>query len=180
MIIALALLLVAGDDPRPWLVELQLTGRHEAALAAVEETLRQDPEASQELGLDYLRGHLLEVLGRTRDAHEAFAQAMVSSPALAGYSRYRLAVNQYRMGHPEVAAGLLATLLGRNPPAPLFPDASPTWMPGIYLNSNSAACCSLRPTAPGDPATATRRPLCSTGYSNRRPKTSRPGVPPSD
>ena len=49
---------------------------------------------------------------------------MVQSPSLSGYSRYRLAVNQYRMGHPEVAAGLLATLLGRDPPPPLIPAAS--------------------------------------------------------
>ncbi|MEE8277309.1 MAG: lytic transglycosylase domain-containing protein [Thermoanaerobaculia bacterium] len=124
MIVALALLLLAGDDPRPSLIDLQLEGRNEAALGAVQEALRVDPETARALGFDHLRGHLLESLGRKREAHEAFAQAMGSSPALAGYSRYRLAVHQYRMGHPEVAAGLLATLLGRGAPPPLIPAAS--------------------------------------------------------
>ncbi len=66
MILALALLLLATDDPRPSLIELQLEGRTEAALAAAQNELRKDPEAARALGFEHLRGHLLESLGRNR------------------------------------------------------------------------------------------------------------------
>jgi soluble lytic murein transglycosylase len=125
MILALALLLAAGEpDPRVPLVELQLEHRHAAALTRVETLIAEDREQADELGLHYLRGHLLEALGRQSAAEEAFASTLASTPALSAYGRFRLASSQARTGHPEVAAGLLATLLGGNPPEALIGDAS--------------------------------------------------------
>jgi soluble lytic murein transglycosylase len=123
MIWALALTLLAGD-PRPAVVELQLEGELQTALVEVESTLEEQPSSARRLGFDYLHGHLLQALGRRLDAHDAFARAMGATPALSGYSRYRLALNQFRMEHPEVAAGLLATLLANEPPEPLIPVAT--------------------------------------------------------
>ncbi len=114
----------AAPDPRIELVELQLAGQYATALTEVEAELENPSRSAAAIGLDYLRGHLLEILGRPTQAHQAFADAMSSQPRLADYSRFRLAVNQHRMSHPEVAAGLLATLLGGNPPMPLVPRAT--------------------------------------------------------
>lgn len=125
MIAALAVLLLASTpDPRITLVELQLQGQYDRALVQVEATLSESPADAETLGLDYLRGHLLEILDRPRQAQGAFADALQANPLLADYARYRLAMNNYRRGHPEVTAGLLATLLGSRPPAPLAPPAA--------------------------------------------------------
>ncbi|TNF70975.1 MAG: tetratricopeptide repeat protein, partial [Acidobacteria bacterium] len=129
MIWLLALTLLTGD-PRPAVIELQLDEDLETALVEVESTLEEQPNSARRLGFDYLHGHLLEALGRGLDAHDAFARAMGATPALGGYSRYRLALNQLRMGHPEVAAGLLATLLASEPPEPLIPVAT-----GLFVRS---------------------------------------------
>ncbi len=119
-------------DPRIPLVE-QRVGRDapwgaggekhsQQALAAVEKVLAEDPAAARS-GLDYLRGHLLLQLGRRQEALEAFAATMGAAPELGAYSRYRLAVEQEALGHPEVAAGLTATLLGSDPPSALVVSA---------------------------------------------------------
>lgn len=118
----LAATAVTVADPRPELVELQLAGRHRDALARVERELEAQPESSRQLGLHYLRGHLLEVLEDPRGSGEAFAAAMAASPELGSYSRYRLALEQERMGHPEVAAGLAAGVVDARQPA-LLPEA---------------------------------------------------------
>lgn len=110
-------------DPRPELVELQLAGKPQQALVRVEEELRDRPDAARQMGLSYLRGHLLDLLGRIQEASEAFAAAIGEAPALKSYSRYRMALDLDRMGHPEVAAGLVATAAGGNPSSPLLPDA---------------------------------------------------------
>ncbi|MEM7048389.1 MAG: lytic transglycosylase domain-containing protein [Acidobacteriota bacterium] len=102
-------------DPRPALVELQIDGRYEEALEVTSITLREDPRNSHRLGLDYLRGHLLDRLCRTPLAAEAFAQAMSNSPHLEMYSRFRLARAQEQSGHPEVAAGLIASVVAAAP-----------------------------------------------------------------
>lgn len=120
----LAAVAVSAQDPRPVLVDLQLQGLREAALSRTDEAEVADPDAANQWGLDYLRGHLLEALHQEGEAPEAFVSAMLSTPQLAGYGRYRLALNQYRMGHPEVAAGLLANLLANQPPPPLIPPAA--------------------------------------------------------
>lgn len=118
-------LLIAATvvDPRPELVELQLTGKPRQALMRVEEEMAERPEPARRMGLGYLRGHLLEILGRIEEAGQAFADAMGETPALKLYGRYRLAVERNRMGHPEVAAGLVATVAGSDPSSPLIPGA---------------------------------------------------------
>jgi soluble lytic murein transglycosylase len=113
---------VSLADPRPDLVELQLAGRSKEALARTERELSARPEPSHRLGLDYLRGHLLDLLGNTNASGEAFAGAMADTPELGAYSRYRLALEQESTGHPEVAAGLIATVVEVRTPA-LLPEA---------------------------------------------------------
>ncbi len=113
----------AAADPRIRLVEQQVERRHEDALQAVEQALREDPGTARRLGLDYLRGHLLLLLERRQEAIEAFATSMGATPELEAYSRLRLARQQEALDHPEVAAGLVATLLGSNPPRGLVGPA---------------------------------------------------------
>jgi soluble lytic murein transglycosylase-like protein len=115
-------LAVTVTDPRPELVELQLAGKSSQALARVEQEIAANPETSRKLGLDYLRGYLLDSLRRFPDASEAFARTIVATPALKLYSYYRLALDMDRMGHPEVAAGLVANTVG-GPDSPLVPEA---------------------------------------------------------
>lgn len=116
---ALALAGGAGPDPRPPLVELQRTGRNRDALALVDREIATQSERARRIGLSYLRGHLLEGLGDERRAAEAFAAAMIETPALGAYGRYRLALGQMRAGHPEVAAGLLAAVVAEDARSPL-------------------------------------------------------------
>jgi soluble lytic murein transglycosylase len=119
MIATFTLLLAATitADPRPDLVEMQLAGRRREALARTEREIEARPEPSRGLGLDYLRGHLLDLLGNPTASGEAFAAAMASTPDLGVYSRYRLALDQERTGHPEVAAGLIASVVDSRTPA---------------------------------------------------------------
>lgn len=119
-----ALALAAGTggtipDPRPPLVELQRVGRNRDALALVDREIAARPQRAKEIGLSYLRGHLLEGLGDERRSAEAFATTMIETPALGPYGRYRLALGQMRAGHPEVAAGLLAAVVAENTRSPL-------------------------------------------------------------
>lgn len=104
-------------DPRPALVELQLAGDRREALARTEREIEARPDPSHGLGLDYLRGHLLDLLGDPAASGEAFAAAMAYTPDLGAYSRYRLALDQERTGHPEVAAGLIAGVVDSRTPA---------------------------------------------------------------
>jgi len=110
-------------DPRISLIDFQLRRDYEAALVFVERRLSEDPEGSRALGLDYLRAHLLLSLDRRTEALEAFARTMSVTPMLSPYSRFRLAVEQEDLGHPEVAAGLVATLLRTRPPRELVSPA---------------------------------------------------------
>jgi peptidoglycan lytic transglycosylase len=124
MIGTLLLLSVAVADPRPQLVGLQLAGRHREALARVEQEIRDHPDTAHQLGLDYLRGHLLDLVGDSREAGPAFIAAMAATPPLASYGRYRLALEEERRGHPEVASGLVASVVGaRSSPPSLLPEA---------------------------------------------------------
>lgn len=119
MILALPLLVaVAVADPRPQIVALVLEDRLQPALTATETALARDPERAAALGLSYLRADLLERNGRRREAVEAFALALSSRP-LALWARYRLALAHETLGHPEIAAGLVANLLVEAPAAPL-------------------------------------------------------------
>jgi soluble lytic murein transglycosylase-like protein len=114
---------VATADPRPDLVELQLAGQPQQALVRAEQEIAQNPEVSRRTGIAYLRGHLLDLLRRYEESSEAFVRAMAAVPALQSYSRYRVAVAQDRLGHPEVAAGLVATVVAGDPRSPLVPEA---------------------------------------------------------
>lgn len=114
----LALLLAAapGEDPRIPLVEHQLAGRTAEALSETERLLATQPDVARGLGLDYLRGHLLELLGRTQEATNAFLTALSTAPGLAVHIYYRLAMEHERLGHPEMAAGLVAKVINSDPP----------------------------------------------------------------
>ncbi len=120
---ATVLLLAAPADPRLLLTQYQLEGRLTEALTVVEETIEEHGNEALPPGLDYLRGHLLEQLGRDRAAYEAFALSLTTATPLAPYGRFRIALNQERRGHPEVSAGLLATLLADSPPKRLIKPA---------------------------------------------------------
>ena len=125
MILGLAsVLLAATIDPRIGLVELHGTGESARALEAANCLADAEPGRARAIGLDFLRGHLLERLGRLREGTEAFAQAIGATPDLAPWARYRLAAVQEELGHPEVAAGISATLLAQGAPKPLIQPAA--------------------------------------------------------
>ncbi len=112
----------AAPDVRIAIVEALLQDQVPRALALVESALRM-PSAARPVGLQYVQAHLLEIEGRQQEAADAFSAAMTAYPPFAPYARYRLAIGQARLGHPEVSAGLLATLLGDHPPAVLTAPA---------------------------------------------------------
>jgi peptidoglycan lytic transglycosylase len=120
--LTLALALTAAD-PRPELLELQLAGKTPEELGRVERELVQSPDLAHRLGLDYLHGHLLDRVGRPREAGDAFVRGMALNPTLAPYSRFRMALDQVRSGHPEVAAGLVSNVVAGDPGSPLIPAA---------------------------------------------------------
>ncbi len=117
------ILAAAAADPRPELVELQLAGQPRQALARVEQELAERPAPSHRLGLDYLRGHLLDSLSRFDEAAEAFARTLTASPALKLHAYYRMAYDADLQGHPEVASGLVSNAVGGDPSSPLLPEA---------------------------------------------------------
>jgi soluble lytic murein transglycosylase-like protein len=127
---AAALVALGGEpplraaDPRPEIVALEMAGDVSGALNELHAALRADPAQARRLGLLYLRGHLLERLGRLREAADAFAASIAGEPALAPYARLRMARLQDRLGHPEVAAGLAALLLAAAPPPGLVGPAT--------------------------------------------------------
>src|SRR6476660_6710883 len=119
-----ALILAAtAADPRPDLVELQLAGHHRQALARVEQELADRPEPSRKIGLDYLRGYLLDTLRQLEEATEAFIRTLAATPPLKPHALYRLAYDEDLLGHPEMAAGLLATSIAGDLSSPLTPEA---------------------------------------------------------
>jgi soluble lytic murein transglycosylase len=120
--IALALSPVA-QDPRLDVVQLQVEARTQEALTLAETLLEENPEAVRPLGFDFLRGYLLAEMGRSEESQEAFGRALEQAPEIYPYSRYFLALQQERIRHPEVAAGLVSTLLRDGAPRHLVPDA---------------------------------------------------------
>lgn len=107
----------AQPDLRIPVVELHLAGRSEAALEAIDRAREERPEAAAEAGLSYLRGRLHEELGELEWAEEAYGEAFAEASELHPYVRYRLALGQEQADHPEVAAGLVASVV--------TPDADP-------------------------------------------------------
>lgn len=112
-----------ADDPRIDLVELQRQGRKAEALKQARALLAEDPAAGA-LGLDYLTGRLAIRTGRPKDAPEAFVRAMSRTPELAGYGRFRAALIYDELGHPEMAAGLVAGVVASRAPESLVPQAT--------------------------------------------------------
>ena len=115
-LLAFVLTAAAVEDPRIPIVEHHLAGRTAEALAETERLLATQPDLARRLGLDYLRGHLLERQGKTVDASNAFLAALSTAPSLAVHIYYRLAMEHERLGHPEMAAGLLAKVINSDPP----------------------------------------------------------------
>ena len=124
MVHLLLFLLVAVNDPRAELVELQSQGKYRQALARVQSLQMEEPDEARRWGLDYLKGHLHDLLDEPEAAKAAFANAIAATPKLRGHARYRIAINEMELKHPEVAAGLTATLLGERPPKELIDPAS--------------------------------------------------------
>jgi soluble lytic murein transglycosylase len=123
MIATLALFAAVAVDPRPALVELQLQGRTQDALTLAQRELQDRPDTARQMGLDYLRGHLLHQMSQAALASEAFAAALANTPDLGIYSRFRMAQEQAEMGHPEVAAGLVSWVVANAPGSALSPEA---------------------------------------------------------
>lgn len=121
--LALVLTAAAGDLRIP-LVELQLSGEPQAALEAAERLRAEHPEQAAAVGVSYLRGRLCQTLGEPEQAEEAFGVALSEAPQLYPYVRYRLAIAQERMGHPEVAAGLIAGVVDPAVPEELLGPAT--------------------------------------------------------
>ncbi len=147
---ALALLACAAapssaKDARPAIVALQLAGDTSGALNELHAALRADPTAARGYGLLYLRGHLLERLGRTREAADAFAASLAGEPTFASYARLRLARVQDGLGHPEVAAGLAAQLLAAaSTPAALIGPATKLLVDAVARGGECRLLQSLR------------------------------------
>lgn len=118
------LALAVAQDPRIQLVELQAAGQAEAALEETKRLRAEEPDLAAGHGLCYLEGHLLEELAQVDTASEAFATCLTETPALEPWARYRLALGQTRLGYPEIAAGVAATLLGDQPPRVLVQPAA--------------------------------------------------------
>jgi hypothetical protein len=145
-----AIVAPAKPDVRIPIVEA-LLGDHEAKALALTDAALHLPAAEQPPGLLYLRAHLLENEGRPQEAADAFAGAMSAYPALTPYARYRLALAQARLGHPEVAAGLLATLLGDRPPPLLTAPALRLLRGAIGAGGDCRVLRGLEPRAFGTP-----------------------------
>jgi len=114
----------APDDPRIPIVERLLAGQTEAALEVADGLQVASPERAAAIGISYLRGRLLEQLGRPVEAEDAFADALHETPALQPYARYQLARIQEVNGHPEVAAGLVASVVAPGTPRDLLERAT--------------------------------------------------------
>lgn len=112
-------LTLAVDDPRVDLVRLQLENRPAEARSLAAELLQERPDWAKTNGVDYLYAHLLDSEGQVQQAGDAFARVLSGSSPLEPFSRYRLALLQERLQHPEVAAGLVATLLEKGVPGSL-------------------------------------------------------------
>ena len=138
---------VTVADPRPDLVELQLAGQQRQALARVEQELAERPEPSRRLGLGFLYGHLLDTAGKLSDAGRVFVNAMGETPTLELYSRYRAALDYARMGHPEMAAGLVAKVPAGDPGSPLVPEAVRLLSQALTGGGDCRLLSGLRPEA---------------------------------
>lgn len=146
----------AQADFRIPLVELHLAGRPEEALEAIERVREERPEEAAEAGLSYLRVRLHEELGQPGRFEEACADAFAESPDLHPYVRYHLALDQHRAGHPEVAAGLVASVVTPETDPDLLARASDLFARSI---EGGGDCRILRGVLSRPLRTRVRRPL---------------------
>lgn len=115
---------IAADDLRIPIVERILAGQTEAALEVADAVKVAAPKQAADLGLSYLRGRLLQRLGRREEAEDAFAAALNEAPQLQPYVRYHMARIQELNRHPEVAAGLVASVVAPGTPQDLLEKAT--------------------------------------------------------
>lgn len=158
----LFLLLVALQEPRAHLVELQRAGKVAQALEETERLIRVEPGTAERLGLHYLRGHLLDSLGRRSEAILSFAESLSATPKLDAHARLRIARDQELLGHPEVAAGLTATLLGSNPPRSVVGPATELLVRALEAGGD----CRLVTTLPSQRFPASQRRLLELARAN--------------
>jgi soluble lytic murein transglycosylase len=104
--------------------QLLWQGEIEAALTETERLLVMRPEIGGSLGFSYLRGRLLDRLGRSKEAADAFLEAASNSPRFNHFSFLRLALDYERLGHPEMAAGLAAKAVAAQRPADRVEEAA--------------------------------------------------------
>jgi soluble lytic murein transglycosylase len=163
------LVLAASLDPRIQLVELQGAGENLRALEEANCLAEAEPARARAMGLDFLRGHLLERLGRLSEGTEAYALAIGSTPDLAPWARYRLAKVQEALGHPEVAAGLAATLLSHGAPKSLVRPASALLFRSLRRGGDCRLLRGIRASSlPGETARDLRLVLAECHLRERR------------
>ena len=118
-----------------------------------------------------------------------------ATPALKFHGRYRLALDQDRLGHPEVAAGLLATAVAGGHGSPLLPEAVRLLDRTLATGGTASSCaaCGRSPcpprsggrsssrggNAPSAPAIPRSRAASWSTCSRRAATTSPPAWPPS-
>jgi soluble lytic murein transglycosylase len=129
MLWLLTLLPVSTPHPAPEvapLVAVALAANDQEALVLVEGLLgtREGSGSEDPTGLHYLYGHLLEAAARTSEASAAFATSISYTPELEQHSRLRLARIEAARGHPEVTAGLTASILRARPHPALIPETT--------------------------------------------------------
>jgi soluble lytic murein transglycosylase-like protein len=122
MLASLVLLATVTIDPRVELVTLAQDEKPVEALRVAQRMLDEQPESTRALGVEYLIGHLLEGIGRRRDAVGVYASVMRTHPRLKPYALLRVADIQSELGHPELSSGLLVSLLQNDPPQSLVAE----------------------------------------------------------
>ena len=139
----------AAPDPRAHLVELQRQGRWGDALDALQDLAAEDPDRAGLWGLHVLAGDLHQRLDEPERAREAFIEGMTFDGDLSPYSRYRLAQEHARADHPEIAAGLVATVVagatGASDPVPGLAEAVDLLREGIEAGGNCNLLNTLKP-----------------------------------
>jgi soluble lytic murein transglycosylase len=143
---------VEAAEPRIPLVRLQHSGRADEALQRSRALLEESPAAGGAIGLDVLVGHLLDQAGQSRAAAVSFVRAMERDPDLILYSRFRLAEEYAEMGHPEVSAGLVATVVHARTAAPPVGDAIALLLRALAAGGDCRVLGGLEPSryATGD------------------------------
>ena len=115
--------LLASSDPRIDLVTLQQSQDPGQTLSETRR-LANNPDTASLPGLAYLEGDLLMRMDQRRAAAQAFARALSTTPTLATHAQLRVALTQEELNHPEVAAGVSASILGKPAPRSITDQAA--------------------------------------------------------